>query len=385
MRVRALRPLTTFATCALVFVALAAGTAPASAHESREGRHRWWHDHDGESAAPVALTSGLNNPRQLSLVDNHLLLIAEAGRGGSTCEGPPGEETCAGPTGSIGAVWLPQWGTDRDHTDVVTGLLSVAGPDGSFAVGSDGVAARKHRIYIQETFLPPDLLPEPAPGEQAGQLLKARPFGEARPFANITAFEQAHDPDGQGFDSNPYAVIARKHDLLVADAAGNDILRVNKRGEVSLFHVFPDVGDLDFVPTSLALGPYGDVFVGGLVGEAPGQAQVVELDGRSGDVENVWSGFTTVTGVAVGSDGSLYVSQLFAPQADPPVPEVAGVLTKVSPDGTRQNIDVPFPAGVAVDRWNNVYVAAFSVAPAEGFAEAPPGFDTSGQVWRLRF
>ena len=64
---------------------------------------------------------------------------------------------------------------------------------------------------------------------------------------------------------------------------------------------------------------------------------------------------------------------------------VDGVLTKVSRDGTRTDKDVPFPAGVAVDSWNNVYVAAFSVAPDTGFADAPPGVDTSGQIWRLRF
>jgi sugar lactone lactonase YvrE len=225
-------------------------------------------------------------------------------------------------------------------------------------------------------------------------------------FADITAFEQANDPDGQGFDSDPYAVLARKHDVLVADAAGNSILRVDRKGNVSLFHVFPNIandvttapdGDwpgynptpafpgANWVPTSLALGPDGDVFVGGLAGEFPGQALVVELDGRTGDVEHTWGGFTGVTGVAVGRDGSLYVSQLFAPQANPIDPQVSGVLTKVTPDGTRTDVDVPFPAGIAVDRYNNVFVSAWSIAPAGGLPDTPPGVDTSGQVWRLRF
>ena len=59
---------------------------------------------------------------------------------------------------------------------------------------------------------------------------------------------------------NPYAVIARDHDALVADAAGNDILRVDEHGNVSLVHVFPNIVNdavpapgADFVPTSLAL------------------------------------------------------------------------------------------------------------------------------------
>ena len=79
------------------------------------------------------------------------------------------------------------------------------------------------------------------------------------------------------------------------------------------------------------------------------------------------------------------MSQLFAPEANPVTPEVQGVLTKVTRDGTHRDVDVPFPAGVAVDGHGNVFVSAFSVAPATGLTGAPAGFDSSGQVWRLRF
>ena len=141
------------------------------------------------------------------------------------------------------------------------------------------------------------------------------------------------------------------------------------------------------MPTSLALGPHGDVYVGGLVGEVPGAGQVVKLDGETGAVKQVWDGFTTVTGVAVGDDCSLYVSQLFAPQANPITPDVNGVLTKVTRDGVHHDVDVPFPAGVAVDHSGNVFVSAWSIAPAGGLSDVPPGVtvDTSGQVWRLHF
>ena len=127
------------------------------------------------------LTNGLNNPRQLSLVDGKVLLIAEAGAGGPTCQGTGEDTMCIGATGSISGVLFPQHGTNRSHTELVTGLISGAGPDGSFAVGSDGVSQRSlHKpIYIQETFAPPDVLPAGIPGEQSGQLLKARPFGPA--------------------------------------------------------------------------------------------------------------------------------------------------------------------------------------------------------------
>jgi hypothetical protein len=63
------------------------------------------------------------------------------------------------------------------------------------------------------------------------------------------------------------------------------------------------------------------------------------------------------------------------------------VLTKVTRDGVHHDIDVPFPAGVAVDGSGNVFVSAWSIAPAGGLSNVPPGVtvDTSGQVWRLHF
>ena len=39
------------------------------------------------------------------------------------------------------------------------------------------------------------------------------------------------------------------------------------------------------------------------------------------------------------------------------------------------------PAGVVVDRWNNVYVSAWSTSTETGSF----GPNSDGQVWRLRF
>jgi hypothetical protein len=277
---------------------------------------------------------------------------------------------------------------------VVTGLFSIAGADGEFAVGSDGVAAGRHgKIYIQETFAPPDLLPEEFQ-PQNGQLLKARPYGTVSPVADITAFETANDPDGYGFDSDPYAVIAYRGGHLVADAAANAVLYVSRWGDVYLFHTFfnvttgacgaagvedpPGFPGCNFVPTSLATDRRGNVYVGGLSSETPGEAQVVKLSPSGRYVVHTWTGFTTVTGLAVGRDGTLWVSQLLAPEQNPPAAMVAGVVTKVPRYGERTDMDVPFPAGLAICD-DNLYVSAWSVAPDDGLA----GPGTSGQVWRI--
>ncbi|MCU1657277.1 MAG: repeat protein [Pseudonocardiales bacterium] len=391
MAPRLSRRLVLAAACGTLIVPIAAGAAQASPE-----RHR--------AHAPVVVVSGLNNPRQLSLVGDDVLLIAEAGKGGTlgTFTSPDGELDSLGYTGSISAVHEPEEARGQHPHRIVTGLLSAASasndpnapPKGGFALGPDGVSARSlNRIGIIETTFGP-AVPAAAKARD-GHLLLARPHGSIRAFADITGFEAAHDPDHHGVDSDPYAVLAYGKGWLVADAAGNDVLKVDRRGHISVFHVFPNVttgacaGQFDpspqfpgcnFVPTSLVSDRWGNVYVGGLSSLTPGEAQVVKLD-DDGHVLQVWHGFTSVTGVALGRDGSLYVSQLFAPEAHPIDPMIQGVVTRVH-GSTRTNMDVPFPAGLAVDE-ENVYVSAFSVLPDTG--AGLPGIDTSGQVWRLRF
>ena len=379
----------TVAAAALAPAAMAAPTAPTAA-AAKPGTH-------------VVVVSHLNNPRQLSLVGRDELLIAEAGRGGSKKVSTPDGSAYVGATGSISAVFLPQYAHGTSPRRIVRGLLSGSGdPSGAAATGSDGVSSRSTHgpIYIAMTYAPPDVLPKPFGSRQDGRLLSARPYrNRLRSVADLASYERTHDPDGYGFDSNPYAVLARKHNQLVADAAGNDVLAV-RHGRVSVFHVFANVTSgacakqydpdkkhpgCNYVPTSLATDRWGHVYVGGLVSGVPGQGRVTELSADGKHVLRVWTGFSAVTGVAVGRDGAVYVSQAFAKQAKPFAPGVQGVLTHIA-HGVRTSIDVPFPAGVAVDGANRVYVVAWSIATSAG--STPPGGKapvpgTSGQVWRL--
>jgi hypothetical protein len=100
---------------------------------------------------------------------------------------------------------------------------------------------------------------------------------------------------------------------------------------------------------------------------------------QDGNLLRSWHRFTTVTGVAVGKRGALYVSELFA--GCPPNDQtcIPGRVTKVAPDGTRTSVEVPFPAGIVVAK-QRLYVNAWSIAPAKG-AFGNPQF--SGQVWRF--
>jgi hypothetical protein len=367
---------------ASVATLVGAGAATASANGST-------------SVAPPGATVVarlLNNPRQLSLLEgDKRLLVAEAGRGGKTCfaGGEKSVETFVGATGSISSVKLDGSGTYRR---IVRGLLSAAGPDGSFAVGSDGVSARRlSDIFNQETYFPPVASGLKGLNKQNGATLRLKD-GNLFKFADISAYEQAHDPDNQGFDSDPYSVLALYKHTLVTDAAGNDVLSLDAKGNVSVFAVLPNITDgacagqpndngttgCDAVPTSLAKGPNGTIFVGGLGGEAPGSGRVWQFD-SAGNLLKTYDGLTTVTGVVVAKDGTIYASELFGGDPNAQVP---GQVTKISPDGTRKSVALPFPAGLALDTHNRLYVSVFSTAPAGGLGV--PGIDTSGQVWRLR-
>ncbi|GAB2860631.1 ScyD/ScyE family protein [Nocardioides pacificus] len=353
---------------------LATGPAPVTGAEAPPTR---------ESARPPAhrvVLDGLDNPRQLSLTpDGKRIVVAEAGRGSAGpagCTGEGEDAFCVGRTGKV-TVFTP--GGKRRH--VMRGLLSGTGPDGSFAVGSDGAGKRPGGpFYAIITEAPPEL-PSSVPGWQSGKLLASKAGGGARVVADIARFEERRDPDGEGVESNPYSLLALKDRVLVADAAGDSILQV-RRGRVSLWALMPEYGPrTDAVPTVLSLGADGRVYVGELHSEQPGKAKVHRFS-RSGRLLRSWGGFTTVTGVDVAADGTMYVSELFGggcgfdqiPTCFP------GRVVRVRPGGARAARDVPFPAGLTLRR-GVPYVSAFSVSPAAGFGGNP---EWSGQVWRLR-
>ncbi|WP_369139387.1 ScyD/ScyE family protein [Modestobacter versicolor] len=383
---------------------------------------------------PVVVATGLDNPRQLTWGQDGELLVAEAGSGGDTCvtlPAPPGapaeelaETVCAGTTGGVTVIEHPGHGGSAHR--VVDGLFSIAGADGSFAVGSNGADATDvpGEYVVAETYvamgLPPELAAAPG-AEQLGHLLVVGTGGGEQfvlPYADIAAAEAAQNPDGAQVDSNPYAVLfvdptpdrATGTDgyALVADAAANAVWKVQPdfagvpadcvdaacipTYAITVFAAFPTPPDDDltpeFVPTSLATDDAGNVYVGGLGSEVTGAAEVRQF-AADGTETGGWGGFTGITGLAVdGSGEHLYVSQLFgsATPAGPPSGPVGNVVAVDVAAGTYRSVDVPFPGGVAVDDHGRVYVAALSVAPAEGVAATPVSpASEGGQVWQISF
>ena len=370
------------------------------------------------------LASGLNNPRQLEWSNNHkTLIIAEAGRGGDTCvgEGPEGPQ-CIGFSGMVRSVHKPWKKRDVTPGVLAKDLLSVAGPDGTFATGPDGAdrTNRPGELIEAITGAPPESRPPNLPAnvqEQLGHLVVSSYNRERTeyfnfPYLDFFDYEKSLNPDNAQLDSNPYAVLFvkdRSGDAsgygLIADAAANTVWKVDPDfsacdpeatdcvppASVTVFHTWQppsaptttDEDDIEYVPTSLARDRDGNVYVGGLGSLVPGEGKVTKLSSDGTTELKVWGGLTSVTGVAV-SGQNLYVSQLFGgAKGDPFAPDAGpvGLLTKINQrSGAMVDKHVPFPAGVAIDNRRNVYVSANSVFPGKSVNGSPVG-----QIWKLRF
>jgi sugar lactone lactonase YvrE len=114
------------------------------------------------------------------------------------------------------------------------------------------------------------------------------------------------------------------------------------------------------------------VYVGELaLGAGKGKARVwrVPLDGTPPSV--FANGFSAITGLAFGPDGSLYVTEL---STKPAKLEPPGAIVRLRPDMSRTTLkskDLLFPAGAAVAPDGALYVSNASVLPAKTPKKSP--------------
>jgi hypothetical protein len=423
--------LVTAATCGAAALSLCAA-AQAGAATSHHRDHRARHvgegrRHNGQgpshgSPNVQVVATGLNSPKHLRFGPGGLY-VAESGTGGPGPTGPncvaavgnTGAPTtfCEGPTASV-AVITP-FGTKT----VLSGLPSVTEEDTQETLGVSDVAFVRRgfsgrprlAVLFQDELVNSDgtsSAPGPA-GTTFGKLVLASPFRSTLgpTLANLAAFASANPQDaatlgGLGettFDSDPYDIVPYRGGYAIADAAANAVRWLSPFGHLSTIAQLPTTPetvpagvlgptamtiDAQAVPTSIAVGRDGALYVGTLRGvpSLPGTADVYRVVPGQAPVAAV-TGLSAVTDVAFDQRGRLLVLEyntggLLAPPTTP------GALLRVTLRGSHAPVvdTLPVsglfsPTGLAVGpgRQGAVYVANHGTSPGS----ATP----SGEVLRI--
>jgi hypothetical protein len=335
------------------------------------------------------IATGLNNPRGLSFGPEGGLYVAEAGSGGS---GPcivnsNNVLVCYGATGAITRITVDGV---PSQTRIVTGLPSLASQTGA---GAGSSATGAHDVEFQgrgNGFVTIGAALAPARrfndtahpefaavGAEFGRLVRFQPNGKWSFLEDLAGFEAVANPDLGALDSNPYGLLALPRRQVFTDAGGNSLNAVAANGSITNLAFFPNrtVSGSTFqaVPTSVAQGPDGQLYVGQLTGfPFPlGQANVYRVPSDGGTPEIYASGFTKIIDLAFGADGSLYVLQISSTGGAPPQGGT-GSLIRLSPDATSRttivgpNEGLVAPGGIALDDDGSIYVTNFSVSPNAG-------------------
>ncbi len=331
-------------------VCLGMAVAPAGAMTPAPSTHG--HSTASTSSPPGSgyrvVASGLDNPRQLSFARNGDLYVAESGHGGNgPCIPDPdtqGVDSCFGLTGAITRIHH-----GRKH-QVVSGLPSLAPqvptsngqlPPGAEAAGpSDVIVTHHNDIAFTVGFgsNPVNRFKFSAVSD-VGHLLGTVDTAHVSPSwwpwrhrsalpqlaGDIAAFEYVNNPvpPGDVPDSNANAVVRDGGDYIVADAGGNDLLRVDRTGTVSLITTFPSaegcvapgpppqpVVSGQAVPTSVVRGPHGAYYVSELTGFPFCEGSAVIWKVKNGHASVYASGLTNVTDLAFDRHGTLYAVEI---------------------------------------------------------------------------
>lgn len=165
-------------------------------------------------------------------------------------------------------------------------------------------------------------------------------------------------------DSHAYSVASWRGRWIVADAGGNDLLLVDRKGNISTIAVLPPqpleitadlaaglglpdcfvgaVYNFEAVPTDVEVGRHGELYVTTLPGgpedpSFPARGSVYRVNPWNGHATQLATGLAGATNLALGKHGAIYVAEFFA-----------GRISRIGWGGTIKPV-VDLPGAVSVE------------------------------------
>jgi hypothetical protein len=344
--------------------------------------------------------TGLNNPKHLVFGPDGRLYVPESGLGDPTKKncvamlGDSGDATkgCVGKTGAV--VWI----NGPHAVPVVSRLESVQEQDSGETLGPSAVAFNHGQLSVlmQVVDVQPDGTNGLLGGDEFGKVVLASTGSSPSSWTlgpDFAAYASEHPQTNPGGtpgelanDSDPYDITPYHGGYAVVDAAANALRWISPTGQVSTLAEFPSMSETapagflgpvavtvaaQAVPTSVAVGPDGALYVGELRGvpSLPGTANVYRV--VPGHAPTVFaSGFSAITDIAFDPQGNLLVLELSVGGLLSP-PTVPGALIRVSNNRSHMrtvlaSAGLSQPTGVAVNGNGTIYVANNGTSAGRG-------------------
>lgn len=317
------------------------------------------------AAQYTVVVGGLSSPRGLTFGPGGVLYVAQAGSGGNT--------------GAITKIDNP-YAANPTTSDVLTGLISIKAGEGEY-VSVDGISAlgngNIYSIMALSSHDGPAPLGHLLKVSQGGLIRDVSAVGDFDYAWSQTHIDLAP----RDFpDSNPYGILALPGKIYIANAGTNTLDLVGPDGSEQILAFFPNNAIADATPTCVAQGPDGALYIGTLalvdsivLGPSAKVYRVDPAAANPGDLNSVthiatlWaSHLGPINGCAFGPDGSFYASEFFT---SPPFAN--GDVVKIPFDNPSEHISLTggtlmFPGGVAVGADGSVFVS-------NGSGEVPEG------------
>lgn len=266
---------------------------------------------------------------------------------------------------SDGTMWYTIGGPGVGAADLRATIKGGEGIGQLYKVGSDGKSTSVADLAAYEVASNPD---------------KDQP-GNATPDSNVSAIAIAKDGSILVADSGGNDLLQVGADGKISTVAVFTELTAAAPPDPSAPAspgASPQMIPVDPVPTSVAIGPDGAYYVGLLTGFPfpKGGASVMKV--VPGQAPTVYaSGLTNVMGVAFAPDGSLYVAEISENGLLSETGLPMGAVLKVPAGGGDAQVvasGLPMPGGIAVGADGTVYVSTCSACPpgAGGIASYKP-------------